>query len=441
MDNNILRPEDQEYINSLSEAILQKSPYKMRIVLYVWAFVFFAFIIWASFSQIDELVRGEGEIVPSGENKVVQNLEGGIVQQILVSEAQVVKKGQVLIRIDNKKSETTYTSTQLKVQDLQAQSYRLKAEATMSEMKADPEFIKKYPDIFEREKRAYMIDREHLESQVGILRQQELQIKAQLSESKTRSNDLKHSLSLIQEEVSITQPLVQKGVKSKVDFLKLQREQNDIMERYNTSLEDIPRLNASLRETHEKIAEAQNHYMSDSQQKLNDVMADLQRAQTASGEFEDQVDRTKVVSPVNGRIQKLYVHTVGGVIKPGDNLVEIVPTDAALWVEVNIKPSDIAFIYPTQKAIVKITAYDFAVFGALQGEVASISADTIKDEKGNRFYKVKIKTKMSQIENDRKIVLMPGMTVNADIITGRKSVMDYILKPILKTKQYMFSER
>jgi adhesin transport system membrane fusion protein len=441
MDNHILKPEDQEYINSLSEAILQKSPYKMRIVLYIWAFVFFAFVIWASFSQIDELVRGEGEIVPSGENKVVQNLEGGIVEQILVSEGQTVKKGQVLLRIDNKKSETTYTSTQLKVQDLQAQSFRLKAEATMSEMKSTPDFIKNYPDLYEREKHGYMIDKEYLESQIGILREQEFQAKAQLSESKTRSSDLKHSLALIQEEVAITQPLVQRGVKSKVDFLKLQREQNDILERYNTSLEDIPRLNASMREIHEKISEAQNHYMSDAQQKLNDVMGELQRAQTASGEFQDQVDRTKVISPVNGRIQKLYVHTIGGVIKPGDNLVEIVPSEATLWVEVNIKPADIAFIYPTQKAIIKITAYDFAVFGALQGEVASISADTIKDDKGNRFYKVKIRTKMSQIENNRKIVLMPGMTVNADIVTGEKSVMDYILKPILKTKQYMFSER
>ncbi len=132
---------------------------------------------------------------------------------------------------------------------------------------------------------------------------------------------------------------------------------------------------------------------------------------------------------------------MGGVIKPGDDIVEIVPSDATLWVEVNIKPSDIAFIYPSQEAMVKITAYDFAIFGSLQGRVVSISADTIKDSKGNRFYKVKIKTKMSNFSDSRKIVLMPGMTVNADIITGKKTIMDYILKPILKTKQYMFSER
>ena len=181
--------------------------------------------------------------------------------------------------------------------------------------------------------------------------------------------------------------------------------------------------------------------MSEAQEKLNELSAELLRIDNKSDELHDQVERTVVVSPVNGHIQKLFVHTLGGVIKPGADIVEIVPSDAALWVEVNVKPSDIAFIYPSQKAMVKISAYDFAIFGALKGEVVSISADTIKDTKDNKFYKVKIKTDASQFSDSRKIVLMPGMTVNADIITGKKTVMDYILKPILKTKQYMFSER
>jgi len=181
--------------------------------------------------------------------------------------------------------------------------------------------------------------------------------------------------------------------------------------------------------------------MSEAQEKLNEVSAELMRTKTQSNALKDQVTRTVVRSPVNGLVQNLFVHTVGGVIRPGDNIVEIVPSDAALWVEVNIKPSDIAFIYPEQKAMVKISAYDFAIFGALTGKVVSISADTIVDPEGNKFYKVKIKTKMSELKGDRKIILMPGMTVSADIVIGKKSVMDYILKPILKTKQYMFSER
>ncbi len=441
MTSNNLKPEDQEYINSLSQAILQKSPYKLRVVLYLWAFVFATFFIWANLAQIDELVRGDGEIVPGGDNQLVQNLEGGIVEEILVTEAQLVKKGDILIKIDNRKSQSTYEQSKLKSQELQAQIYRLKAEATNTKFEVDNAFMQKYPKLYLREKKLYDINQEHLHSEIKILEEQAYQIESQLKESKTRVNDLERSLRLIKEEITINEPMVAKGVKSKIDFLKLQREQNDILERYNSSKELIPRLNSSLRETQTKVSETKKRYMSEAQGKLNDTTSELLQIDTKAGELQDQVERTLVLSPVNGHVQKLFVHTIGGVVKPGDDLVEVVPSDAALWVEVNIKPSDIAFIYLGQKAMVKITAYDFAIFGALEGEVVSISADTITDAKDNRFYRVKIKTKINQFNDDRKIVLMPGMTVNADIITGKKSVMDYILKPILKTKQYMFSER
>jgi len=441
MSSNYLNNDDHEYINALSQAILQKSPFKLRIVLYIWAFVIAAFLLWANLAQIDELVRGNGEIVPSGENQVVQNLEGGIIEEILVHEAQKVTKGDVLVRIDNRKSSASYESSQLKSQELQAQIYRLKAEAINKPFKVDEEFKKKYPLLYKREKTLYTINKSHVASQVKILNEQTSQIKSELRESEGRVRDLKRSLYLIQQEIGINKPMVLKGIKSKIDFLKLQREENDIQERYHSAQETIPRLRASLAEIKGKKQEIKQAMMSDAQEQLNKLSAELSRINTRSGALKDQVQRTVVTSPVNGLIQKLFVHTVGGVIKPGENIVEIVPSDATLWVEVNVKPSDIAFIFPSQKAMVKITAYDFAVFGALKGEVVSISADTIKDAKENKFYKVKIKTEMNHSSSNRKIVLMPGMTVNADIITGKKTIMDYILKPILKTKQYMFSER
>ena len=441
MSKNSIKDEDYEYINSLAQAILQKSPFGLRIVLYLWAFVVIAFLLWANLAQIDELVRGDGEIVPSGENQVIQNLEGGIIEEILVSEAQKVKAGQVLIRIDNRRSESIYKSSKLKSQELQARIFRLKAEATNSRFRVDKKFIKKYPKLYKREKKLYYINKSHIDSQINILNEQKFQTKSELRESVGRVRDLKRSLNLIQEEILINKPMVMKGIKSKIDFLKLQREENDIQERYHAAIELIPRLKSSLKEIKVKKTEIKKRAMSEAQEKLNELSAELLRIDTKSDALHDQVKRTVVVSPVNGLVQKLFVHTVGGVIGPGDDIIEIVPSEAALWVEVNVKPSDIAFIYPSQKAMIKITAYDFAIFGALKGEVVSISADTIKDSKENRFYKVKIKTKMNQFNDNRKIVLMPGMTVNADIITGKKTVMDYILKPILKTKQYMFSER
>lgn len=441
MHKNTLKPEDYEYINSLSQAILHKTPFHLKIILYIWVFVIAAFLTWANLAQIDELVRGEGEIVPSGENQLVQNLEGGIIESILVTEAQKVKKGQILVKIDNRKSQSTYTSSKLKSSELQAQIYRLEAESKAIDFLVSDEFMKKYSKLYHREKKLFQAHKNHINSQVMILNEQKFQIQSELKESLTRVLDLKRSLGFIQEEIDINIPMVEKGVKSKIDFLKLKREENEIRERYNVAKESIPRLQSSLKEIKAKKTETLNRFRSEAQEKLNELSAELLRINNKSHELQDQVYRTDVISPVNGHIQKLFIHTIGGVIKPGADIVEIVPSDATLWVEVNIKPSDIAFIYPSQKAMIKITAYDFAIFGALTGEVVSISADTIMDSKENRYYKVKIKTQMSQFDGNRKIILMPGMTVNADIITGKKSIMDYILKPILKTKQYMFSER
>jgi len=436
-----VKQENHEYINSLSQAVLQKTPFKMRIVLYIWAVVITTLLLWANFAPIDELVRGTGEIVPGGENQIVQNLEGGIVEEILVTEAQKVTKGQVLVKIDNRKSTSTYTTSKLKLQELQVQIYRLKAESVNGELTLPSDFVEKYPSVCEREKKLYLSRKSLVESELSILKEQESQTRSEYREAKTRVNDLKKTHRLIIEEIAIVEPLVAKGIRSKIDFLQLQREENDIKERLNSAKGMLPRLRSSLKEIEVKKLDVTKRYMSESQEKLNELSAELLRIENKSDELYDQVQRTTVVSPVNGQIQKLFIHTVGGVIKPGEDIVEIVPSDAALWIEVNVKPSDIAFIYPSQKAMVKITAYDFAVFGALKGEVVSISADTITDSKENKFYKVKIKTEVEHLSNKRKIILMPGMTVNADIVTGKKTVMDYILKPILKTKQYMFSEQ
>jgi len=179
---------------------------------------------------------------------------------------------------------------------------------------------------------------------------------------------------------------------------------------------------------------------------MNEAIAELRGLRATSTALEDQVSRTIVRSPMNGIVQKLFVHTVGGVIQPGEDIMEIVPSDETLIVEAKIKPSDIAFIYFGQKAIVKFSAYDFAIYGGLDGQVVLISADTIKDEKGNVFYTVRIKTNQNYLGDDlgdenKPLKIIPGMTVNVDIITGQKSVLDYILKPILKTKQYTFTER
>ena len=437
-----LTEKDYEFMHSLSSAVLQSTPKKIRTILYFWIIAIFMFIAWAYFAEIDEIARGDGDIVPSGENQMVQNLEGGIVEEILVEEGAAVEKGQLLLKIDNQKSESSFSANSIKANALEAKILRLQAESIGKEFEVSDEVLKKIPKFVANEKGLYETNKQQLESKLNALNEQLVQRKQELSEALSSRKTLKESLKLINEEVEITRPMVARGVRSKVDFLKLQREANDAKERYNSVRLSIPRLQSAIKEVQSTINETQLQFQSDAKLKLNEAVSELEGYRANSTALKDQVKRTLVRAPMKGIVQKLFIHTVGGVIQPGADILEIVPTDSTLLVEVKIKPADIAFIYFGQKAIVKFSAYDFAIYGGLEGEVVHISADTITDQKENVFYKVKIKTNKNYLEREGKqLKIIPGMTVSVDIITGRKSVLDYILKPILKTKQYTFSER
>jgi adhesin transport system membrane fusion protein len=240
----------------------------------------------------------------------------------------------------------------------------------------------------------------------------------------------------------MTAPMVREGVKSKVDFLKLKREANGIENKIEAAKLSLPRLQSAIQEYREKRIEAKQLFINKAKKELNEVTAELKRLETQQIALTDQVARTMVRSPVTGIVQKLFVHTVGGVIKPGADLVEIVPTNKNLYLEVKIKPSDIAFIHPGAEAKIKVSAYDYAIHGGLIGHVVNISPDTITDKKENTFYLIHIKTDKNYLgSKEHPLNIIPGMTVNVDIVTGKKTVMQYILKPILKSKQYVFSER
>mgnify|MGYP003387126593 CR=1 FL=1 len=437
-----LTEKDYEFMHSLSSAVLQSIPNKIRTIMYFWVVAIAMFIAWAYFAQIDEIARGDGDIVPSGENQMIQNLEGGIVEEILVKEGQAVEKGQLLIKIDNQKSQSSFSSNIIKANALDAKILRLSAEANGRKFKVTKLMMENIPQFVENEQSLYNTNKEQLNSKLNALREQLVQRKQELSEAKSSRNSLKKSLSFINKEVKITRPMVARGVRSKVDFLKLQREANEAKERYDSVRLSIPRLNSAIKEVQSTIKETTLLFQSDAKLKLNEAVSELRGYRANSSALQDQVKRTLVRSPMKGIVQELFIHTVGGVIQPGADILEVVPTDSTLLVEVKIKPSDIAFIYFGQKAIVKFSAYDFAIYGGLEGEVVLISADTITDQKENVFYTVRIKTNKNYLErHGKQLKIIPGMTVSVDIITGRKSVLDYILKPILKTKQYTFTER
>jgi adhesin transport system membrane fusion protein len=437
-----LTQKDYEFMHSLSAAVLQSAPKKLRVVMFFWIAAFFLLITWAYFAQIDEIARGDGEIIPSGENQMIQNLEGGIVEEILVREGEEVVKGQILIKIDNKKSQSSFSSNAILADALEAKILRLKAESNGENFEVSQELTKRIPELVANERSLYDTNKLQFSSKLNALKAQLTQKKQELSEAYSQRKHLKTSLGMINKEVRMTKPMVARGVSSKVDFLKLQREANQASEQYSAVNLSIPRLNAAIKEVKSTITESKLLFKNEAKLQLNEAIAELRGIRVNSTALKDQVTRTLVRSPMNGIVQKMFVHTVGGVIKPGADIVEVVPSDQTLLVEVKIKPSDIAFIYFNQKAIVKFSAYDFSIYGGLDGKVVLISADTIKDEKDNTFYTVRIKTNKNFLGSEKKpLKIIPGMTVNVDIITGQKSVLDYILKPILKTKQYTFSER
>ena len=437
-----LSKRDYEFMHSLSSAVLEVAPTRLRFVLYFWVIAILGFVTWANFALIDEIARGSGEIIPSSENQIVQNLEGGIVDEILVNEGQEVKKGQILLKIDNKKSASSYSSNAVRADALQAKIARLRAESKGQKFEASKKLKAKIPLIVANEESLYETNKRQLNSKLSALHERLSQKRQELSEAQSQMKHLKASHDMIATEVRMTEPMVRKGVRSKIDFLKLQREANEIDSKYDATRKSIPRLRSAIKEVQSTIDETQYMFKSDAKIKRNEAVSELRSLREDSTALKDQVSRTVVKSPMNGVVQKLFVHTVGGVLKPGEDIMEIVPSDQNLLVEVKIKPADIAFIYYGQKAVVKFSAYDFSIYGGLDGKVVYISADTIKDEKDNVFYKVEIKTDVNYLGDvDKKLKIIPGMTVNVDIITGQKSVLDYILKPILKTKQYTFSER
>ena len=438
-----LSEKDKEYIDAIAEALSEHTPKKTRYAIYFWIIAIIGFLIWASFAEIDEIVRGSGEVVPSGNNQIVQNLEGGIVKDIYVKIGDEVNRSTPLLKIENEKAKAQMLSTAIKIEELKAKTQRLKAEANGIEfdinMSSDNSELTKF---ISNEKSLYDSRKKELLSKISALQEKINQKNSSLYETKERIKDLNTTANLMKKEIEIMKPMVEQGVKSEVELMHLQREQSKILEELHSAQNSIPTIKSSIKEIKHTIDETNEEFKNRAKSELNTAEGELLRLKESYKALQDEVNRTIVRSPIKGIVQKLNINTIGGVVKPGEDLVEIVPTDDKLWLEVKIKPSDIAFIYPGQKAVVKVSAYDFAIYGSLEGEVVHISADTTKDRRDRAWYIVHIKTKKNYLgSKDKPLKIIPGMTVNVDIMTGKKTVMDYIMKPILRAKEYTFTER
>jgi len=434
---------DSDFASDVVAAKMQgPNPRSMLLLIGVFAFFISAYI-WADNAILDEVTRGNGTVIPSSQIQVIQNLEGGILKELLVREGEIVEKGQILLRIDDTSFAARFGEIESNYLSLMGKVARLNAEANGTGITFPPELIAEASEISLREQNLFNARRSELQSQLGILRQQAQQRKQEIAEINGRLKQLKSSISLVNEELAITAPLAEKGIVPKVQLLQLKREINDLDGQFSASTLALPRARGAFKEANQRIEEKILNFRSEASLELNSSRGEFEVLRQTILAAKDRVTRTDVRSPLKGEVKELKIQTIGGVVRPGQDIVEIVPIEDNLLVEARIRPADIAFLRPGQKATVKITAYDFSIYGGLPAKLERISADTIVDEQsGETFYKIIVRTEESSLKRGEEIYpIKPGMIASVDTLTGHKSVLDYILKPILKTKNTALRER
>lgn len=434
--------EDVEFMRAVHAATRRGARPSAHLLLFIILLFFVAFVIWARQATLEEVTRGDAKVIPSSQVQVVQNLEGGILAEIPVRDGQIVEKDQVLLRMDNTQVAADYGETRARYLSLLAAVARLKAEVNGIDVDFSPEVLAEAPGVAADELALFSSRRSELQAELDILRQQEQQRRQELVELRGRLDGLQRSYELLNQELEITEPLAEKGVVSRVEFLRLQREANNTQGDLDATRLAIPRARSALGEASRRVENQIIKFRTDALGKLNRGKAELAAITEAITAERDRVFRTDVRSPVRGTVKQIMVNTIGGVVRPGQDLIEIVPLEDTLLIEARIRPADIAFLSPEQDATVKITAYDFSIYGGLKARVEDISADTIEDEEGKSFYRVRLRTERSYLGADENpLPIIPGMTASVDILTGEKTVWDYLLKPVLRAKARALRER
>lgn len=398
-----------------------------------------ALLVWAYFAYIDEIVRGSGKVVPSQQVQVVQTMDGGVVQEILVRAGDVVEEGQVLVRIDPTRFSSSLGENRAELLSLEAKAARLEALASGQPFEAPERVLLEAPQIADMERRIWMARHDELEAVIKQAEDQLKQREEELRETQANRDQAATSCGLTSRELQVTRPLLKSGAVSEVDILRLQRDVARYCGEQKAAEAQIDRLHAAIEEARSKRVEAELNVRNEAATQLADTRARLAALRETQVALQDRVRLAEVRSPVRGTVRVLNTNTVGGVVQPGDAILDIVPADDTLLLETRVHPKDIGFLHPGQTAEVKFTAYDFTVYGGLSAHVEQISADTITDEKGDSYYIVKVRTDAAHVAHDMPII--PGMLADVHILTGKRTVMQFLLKPILRARSDAFTER
>lgn len=431
---------DEDFDVNADWAIAEQTPHGARRMIWFSAAAIVVLLIWANFAVLDEVTRGEGKVIPSRQVQVLQSMDGGIVSDILVKEGQTVRIGDLLLKVDPTRMVSSLRENQSQHLALLAKAARLRALAEGTRYIPPPQVTKEAPEIAEQERALFESRRAELDATIGVARQQLSQRNQELVSVRAKREQAAQSYSLTARELEMTRPLAKSGAISDVELLRLERDVARYKGERDSANSDIPRLEASIAEATRKVQEVELTFRNTARSELSETNAKLGALSEGSTALEDRVKQTEIRSPVNGTVKQLKVNTVGGVVQPGKDVIEVVPSDDALELEARVLPRDIAFLRPGQKALVKFTAYDYATYGGLDATLERISADTVLDEKGNAFFLVRVRTLSTSI-GKQQLPIIPGMVAEVDILTGKKSVLSYLMKPILRAKAQALTER
>lgn len=431
--------EDGEFMDDVRQSTLRGANPASNLLF--WAIFTFMtlLLIWAGFAEIDEVTRGDGKVIPSSQVQVVQNLEGGIVSEILAREGELVEKGQVLIRIDDTGFASSFNEKKAKLESLRIAIPRMEAEMSGAEV-VYPEDAEEY--VVLNDMAVYESRKAELENAVGIINRQLEQKQQMRKEADTNYAQAKRAYELKNKEYQMTKPLFKDGVVSEVEMLRVEQELNALQGEMEGAEIAIPQAESAVEEAKERVKEVMVKFRTETLRELAEKKEELARLSEVMKAVGDQVARTTVRAPVKGTVKRMLVNTLGGVVEPAMDLVELIPLEDTLLVQAQIRPKDIAFLRPGQKAMVKISAYDYSIYGGLPATLENIGVDTVTDERGNAFYEIKVRTTQNYLVHGKeKLPIISGMVATVDILTGKKTVLDYILKPFIKMRDNALRER
>lgn len=453
-----LRADELKYANEVEAALARKPGIGIRVLSLSVFFMFIAMIFWAWMAEIDEVTHADGQVVGAKRTQTIQNLEGGILREIFVSEGQIVEKGAILASLDNEVAESAYRDAVSKAIENSLALIRLEAELDDREpefpqnlrrwltgtmhVNVDNNMVERAKKLVDDQKNAFENGKRFLQSDIDVLNAQYEQKIREVKEQQARKNQLEKSVKLAHEQLAAAGELLKRRTFARMEYLNLEQKAVDLQGQVDALNESIPKAQAAAEEAKKRIESRGSEKKSQVAQEIAKRRVELASLKETIAAGGDRVTRTNLVSPARGTIKQIHINTEGGVVKPGEPIMDITPLDDTLLVEAKVKPQDVAFLHPGQKAVVKVSAYDFSIYGGLTGKLESVSADTVEDKRGDVFYIVKVRTpETSIIHNGEVLPIIPGMMVTADIMIGKKTVLDYIVKPIIKARQNALRER